>query len=336
MESDLDAQTRLQRLLTYKGISNMSDLLFMSQQELMERLDVDFNSCRQIQQIVYNKYCPKLQALQKDVFLPTGILALDQTMGGGICARSLTEIVGPSGVGKSQICMTLISRMMQSILLQQDRKPSDFSIWYIDTENKHSIKRLVEVLMENNPQLRTNSQLFDEVKRCIHIVQANTTSEMEDKIDTIIAGSQNNTFKNKLVVLDGVAALARIEFDKDQLYDRQELIGRIAQKLKMLAAQYEIPVVVTNQVTANISSENTSGEENIAALGLKWAHAVNTRLVVEHCGLCRLSKVAKSPVSPNMVIGFQIVGQGVIQDQRIIPYEQLDGVAEMKIRTVFG
>ena len=32
---------------------------------------------------------------------------LDQTLGGGIACGSLTELVGPAGVGKSQLCMML-------------------------------------------------------------------------------------------------------------------------------------------------------------------------------------------------------------------------------------
>ena len=38
---------------------------------------------------------------------------LDQTLGGGIACGSLTELVGPAGVGKSQLCMMLsISALM--------------------------------------------------------------------------------------------------------------------------------------------------------------------------------------------------------------------------------
>ena len=63
--------------------------------------------------------------------------------------------------------------------------------------------------------------------------------------------------------------------------------GHQASVLKRAADDFKIPIVVTNQVTANMDSAHpqapgSAGEETVlAALGTLWAHAVNVRLVLE-------------------------------------------------------
>ena len=57
-----------------------------------------------------------------------------------------------------------------------------------------------------------------------------------------------------------------------------------ASRLKYLAEAFRIPILVTNQVTTYIGdggSGGGSGGHLTAALGTLWAHAVNTRLVLE-------------------------------------------------------
>jgi hypothetical protein len=54
-----------------------------------------------------------------------------------------------------------------------------------------------------------------------------------------------------------------------------------ASRLKYLAETFSIPVLVTNQVTTRIGGGGGGGGHLTAALGTLWAHAVNTRLVLE-------------------------------------------------------
>lgn len=139
----------------------------------------------------------------------------------------------------------------------------------------------------------------------------------------------------KLVIVDSVAALVRSEYgDKDKLLERQELLGRQAASLKRLAEQYRIPVVVTNQVTArpigaathdfqavagqlqpgtSSYQSNSSVDQGqlTAALGTKWAHCVNVRLVLERMGPHRYIKIAKSPISANLVFEYTISNEGL-------------------------
>lgn len=48
--------------------------------------------------------------MQKEVHaghLPTGLKGLDEALCGGIPFGVLTELVGPSGIGKTQVCFSL-------------------------------------------------------------------------------------------------------------------------------------------------------------------------------------------------------------------------------------
>ena len=82
--------------------------------------------------------------------------------------------------------------------------------------------------------------------------------------------------------------------------------GHQASLLKRAADDFRIPVVVTNQVTADMDSAHpqapgSAGDETVvAALGTLWAHAVNVRLVLESRQQTRYITVGLvEPVGPD-------------------------------------
>lgn len=108
----------------------------------------------------------------------------------------------------------------------------------------------------------------------------------------------------KLVIIDSMAALLRSDFwGKDSNIRRTELLGQQSSLLKLIAERQQIVILVTNQVTTVINN-NAGGQQtgnqadkpgggltasNLqAALGVAWAHAVNTRLQLEVSGSCLL------------------------------------------------
>eukprot|EP00850_Spirogloea_muscicola_P015621 SM000121S26018 [mRNA] locus=s121:282961:286951:+ [translate_table: standard] len=119
-------------------------------------------------------------------------------------------------------------------------------------------------------------------------------------------------YRVRLLILDGIASLMR----------------------RFLAEQFRIPVVVTNQVVVQMRKSSRDpnfsfgrhitekesiqgqpapgGEELLtAALGTKWAHCVNVRLVLERVGGGRLLKVAKSPMAAVMGFPYLITSAGI-------------------------
>lgn len=55
----------------------------------------------------------------------------------------------------------------------------------------------------------------------------------------------------RMVIVDGMACLLRIEYDVNTIIKRQEILGQQGALLKKIAERYNVPVIVTNQVTTS-------------------------------------------------------------------------------------
>ncbi|KAH7372653.1 hypothetical protein KP509_17G014900 [Ceratopteris richardii] len=103
----------------------------------------------------------------------------------------------------------------------------------------------------------------------------------------------------RLIVIDSIAALFRSDFNNSlkDLTMRTEWFFKISSKLKTYAHDYDIAVLVTNQVVDDVGSESlitqnsvhgmlsgnfgsliSSGRKVMPALGIGWSHCINTRL----------------------------------------------------------
>ena len=92
-------------------------------------------------------------------FLPTTLGPLDAALHGGVPSASITEVVGPAGLGKTQICLTLTVMALLGTLResshaapaagagaqgpeqQQAGLGSSGRVIYVDTEHKMSAPR---------------------------------------------------------------------------------------------------------------------------------------------------------------------------------------------------
>lgn len=135
----------------------------------------------------------------------------------------------------------------------------------------------------------------------------------------------------RLIVLDSIASVARLDFDATKTAARQDLLARIASMLKFAAERFHVPVLVSNQVTSAVrhtpvtlphtpSVQHTSGVSSggggggtflTPALGVIWSHSINTRLALdfppnalklEH----RRLTLAKSSMSPVLTMLYSI------------------------------
>ncbi|GAQ85938.1 putative DNA repair protein RAD51 [Klebsormidium nitens] len=262
--------------------------------------------------------------------LPTNLPSLDDALRGGVPLGSITELVGPAGVGKTQLCLML------SIFatLPTDIGGLDGKCVYIDTENKFSAKRLIEIATMRLPDSFPDEQAVQHLTSRVLVLRPNSAIDLLTRLQKLEEAMIRE--KAKLIVLDSVAALVRSEYGHDQLQQRQDLLGRQAALLKYLAETFRIPVVVTNQVMAQMGAPSqqpnygfveherkklrpSPGYEDstydsstvTAALGTKWAHAVNTRLVLERHAGQRYIRIAKSPMAPSLAFPYAIAAGGL-------------------------
>ena len=269
--------------------------------------------------------------------LPTGLRDLDHALGGGLGAGSIVEAVGETGVGKSQLAMSMAARAP----LPAVRGGLGGGVLFVDTEGKFSPSRLCEIATNLDAVVGDPVQAEARVAavlEAVTVMRATNSRElraiMED-LEAIVARS-----KVRLVVVDSVAALARRDFDQSSLRERQGELSRIASLLKSVAEAYGLVVLVTNQVAGRLSPEEAGpmpGGTVRPALGNTWSHCVNTRLVLQHLpasvvalppagaaagpfaaalhaaaeGGVRTVSVAKSPVAPNATDVYVIGAAGI-------------------------
>lgn len=246
-----------------------------------------------------------VKKLVGSTFLPTHIGPLDDRLHGGLPSKSVTEVVGPPGAGKTQFCHMMA--ILASLPLEMGGLAG--SVVYLDTEGSFSAERLVEMACNKFPDFFNTDDSLTALAESVLVYYIKSTKELMDTLasmeNVIIASNV------KLIILDSVASSFRREFDKTSIAERQALLIDQAQTLKKLTELYNIPCLVSNQVTANISDSTVT-----AALGPMWAHAVNTRLVLECIGGegvgSRRLHIAKSPIAPVCYLDFDIGDSGLI------------------------
>jgi hypothetical protein len=94
--------------------------------------------------------------------VPTGLASLDQVLRGGLSLGTITEIVGPPGIGKSQFCMNVCVQLLVGDRLSGNSSSSsgvsnNASIVYIDTEQKFDPNRLMQIVRANLSGTGTSS-----------------------------------------------------------------------------------------------------------------------------------------------------------------------------------
>jgi len=311
-----------QKIITCK------DLLSKPLLELIQLLDIPIQPLEEALQVVSDAVAPpsitvydKLtHHLSSSHYLSTTLAPLDHLLRGGIPSGSVTEIVGPPGAGKTQLCLML------SVL-------AGGGVVYLDTESSFSPERLVEIAENLHPDIysrETNTEnLKDLTQRVIVYNNFTSTQDVLDRLSTVqevIVETQA-----KLLIVDSVASVARKDVDVVQ---RQELLAKQASILKYLSETFTIPIVVTNQVTTqfgqsvasfDFQSDKSQGSRTTAALGTLWAHCVNTRLVLDfshqhrrdNTSELRKITIAKSPTAPVASFYYHIRAGGLVLDDEL-------------------
>ncbi|KAJ4958332.1 hypothetical protein NE237_025443 [Protea cynaroides] len=185
---------------------------------------------------------------------PTGCPIIDRVLSGGIPCNSITELVGESGCGKTQLCLQLLLSAQLPISHGGLRASSLF----IHSEFPFPLRRLKQLSLSfcsSHPHLLPYQDPCDFI--FVRAVQsAEELLVLFDRIDALLTCPPSK-LPVKLIVIDSIAALFRSEFENTpaDLKRRYSLFFRISGKLKLQAKRRVCP-----------------------ALGLAWANYVNSRL----------------------------------------------------------
>lgn len=290
--------------------------------------------------------------------IPTGLSALDAHLCGGVPIGSVAELVGRAGVGKTHLALQLCVMAAKA----------DGGSIFIDAEKKLSLVRMREIAFERFVRDRQYTEskgmhahaLADQVLENVTVHSLFSTQELLDTLDRLEgeilhrnseAGEQGgNTTTHatrrmpvRLVVIDSIAAPIRRDFDmmgssSKTAAHRASAIFQIAKRLKQLAYDYQLAVVVVNQVGSGYALGRDSNQRNnaldirngefTASLGTAWQYCVSTRIVLDHVddphrlhearhnsneSSTRVAALAKSLVSKRTELTFELTNQGLCE-----------------------
>ncbi|KAG6518144.1 hypothetical protein ZIOFF_021546 [Zingiber officinale] len=275
--SQMGLPSSLANVFSARNILTAKDALSLPEFDLMALLDVDRDQVRTAVARISEIACPPCRtalSLMEDRaltggYLPTRLLGLDRALRGGIPFGALTELVGPSGIGKTQFCLKLA--LLAAL-------PSSYGglngrVIYMDTESKFHSTRLIEIGRSSFPHIFNSEGMAQEMAGRIIVLRPASLDELTER-----------------------------ENERSTTGQKQHSCHLPLSFLKSLAEFSQIPIVVTNQVRSQNNYEvvhypfqgnmdRTScmleklESHLIASLGIQWAHAVTIRLIFEaHSG----------------------------------------------------
>ena len=166
--------------------------------------------------------------------ISSGNIDFDGFLGQGFEKKLISLIYGPAASGKTTLCL--------QAALEVAKKGR---VLFIDSENGFSTERLKQM----NPSC-------DSILSNIVVIRVRTYEEqikMFDKLNEIMgAGSFN------FLIIDTIGIHYRKALkDLDPSYVNEKMIGCL-RMLKHLAEDYDVPILMTNQVYTNMQGENVS------------------------------------------------------------------------------
>ena len=174
--------------------------------------------------------------------ITTGSNALDNILGGGIETASITELFGEFRTGKTQLAHTICVTCQ----LAFESKGGQGKVIYLDTEGNFRPERIEHIAERFG---------LDPEQTLENIIVARVFSS-EEQMDTVrliaglVADPDQGPFR--CVIVDSIIALFRTEFSgRGELAERQQKLGQHLAQLVKLAEEFNVAVVVVNQVMSD-------------------------------------------------------------------------------------
>nr|GAT58112.1 RecA family ATPase [Mycena chlorophos] len=233
----------------------------------------------------------EVQEKRKRVFtVSTGSKAVDNIMGGGISSQSISEVYGEFRTGKTQLAHTM-SVVAQ---LPPDMGGASGKVAYIDTEGTFRPDRIKAIA----ERFGVDSTMA--LENILYARAFNSEHQMELINECSSRFAEDKDFR--LLIIDSIMALFRTDFSgRGELSERQQKLAQMLSKLSKLSEEYNIAILLTNQVQSDPGATMTfvAGGALKPIGGHILSHASATRIFLRK-GRAeeRVAKLVDSPDRP--------------------------------------
>ncbi|XP_017036812.1 DNA repair protein RAD51 homolog 3 [Drosophila kikkawai] len=213
----------------------------------------------------------------------TGHKGLDTHLGGGISLGQITELIGTSGTGKTQLCLQLCL----NVQIPKSVGGLEGSALFIDTRQDFHPERLLGLAKDLEKRYKRRAPGFEAsrmLKRVHHVRCPNAAQLMASVLSCHRHLRDHPDIK--LIVIDSLAFSLRMLEDGAQ---RFELLLELHDSMRRLQRQHNVAWVVTNVLTHRCSRRGQKFHV-VSALGILHSHLINERIWFSQSWQCYLGK----------------------------------------------
>ncbi|THH09612.1 hypothetical protein EW145_g1897 [Phellinidium pouzarii] len=257
---------------------------------------------------------------KKVLIMSTGSKSVDAILGGGIMSQSISEgesffslrqryhyiicrtVYGEFRTGKTQLAHTM------SVIAQlpPDLGGASGKVAYIDTEGTFRPDRIRSIA----DRFGVDSSMA--LENILYARAFNSEHQMELINECSARFAEDKDFR--LLIVDSIMALFRTDYSgRGELSERQQKLGQMLSKLTRLSEEYNIAILLTNQVQSDPGATMTfvAGGALKPIGGHILSHASATRMFLRK-GRAeeRVAKLVDSPDRPESEASYKLDGGG--------------------------
>jgi meiotic recombination protein DMC1 len=235
--------------------------------------------------------------------ITTGSTDFDAMLNGGIQTMSITEVFGEFRTGKTQLASTLCI----TVQLDAEQGGCNGRAAFIDTEGTFRPERLRKIAERFglDPEEALENVIF---------ARAFNSEHQSDLLANLSAKFSEEGGRYKLLVIDSVVSLFRSDFTgRGELGERQQRLNQFLAKLLQIAEEFNLAVLITNQVMADPSGGLAFAADPKKPIGGHvLAHASTTRIYLRKGkSENRIAKIYDSPDVPESEAMYSITDGGI-------------------------
>lgn len=210
----------------------------------------------------FSSFFTETRILSSVLFCCSSFSSVDMLLGGGLREGQLTELVGPSSSGKTQVCLQAASNVAEKHMGR---------VVYLDTSNSFSPQRIARFV-----DLGTHNFLQDVMKSilCHSVFDIFTMFDVLHQLELDLKSQLlNGPRRIRLLIIDSISSLITPILGGSGLQGHS-LMTSAGFLLKKLAHEHNLVVLVTNHTVGG------DGGVPKPALGETWKSIPHVRLML--------------------------------------------------------